>query len=349
MSEKDQGLKGEKKVRTYKEGWEDQRPKGDVYEGGWLGPDEEKKAWCAARRMEERASFEAGGGFGPLRYNEFSEVADQLPELKAVLKDRPFTWELERRLFKTDRLPRPLIPTHTQDTGNCVAAGLAGAGMKLQVIEIALRGEEEEFHPWFTPWIYAVSRNQIGSGMRGAGSTGAWGARAVNEYGVLFSDDPRVPKYAGTSDNWGNRKNKGDISRSEYAGFASIASDNPVSITRARSVDEMVGLMDAGMTMTIASNRGFKVSEYKGLHVYRPSGSWMHQMHITDIRRDPELMFYRMNQWGPNHTKPLNGETPGGAWNFASDLEKELSGRYIEVYGYNRFKGQPGGPSHHLI
>jgi hypothetical protein len=135
----------------------------------------------------------------------------------------------------------------------------------------------------------------------------------------------------------------------KYSRFAGMASDNPVSITRARSVNEMVELMDAGMTLTIASNRGFKISTYKGLHVYRPSGSWMHQMHITDIRRDPELMFYRMNQWGPNHAKPLNKETPGGAWNFASDLEKELSGRYIEVYGYSKFKGQAGGPSHHLI
>ncbi|MCP4900036.1 MAG: hypothetical protein GY906_23960 [bacterium] len=320
-----------------------------IYEGGWLGPDEEKKAWYQARRMEEVASFETGGGYGGFHYNEFFEVADQLPQMKITLKGRPFTWELERRLHKTDRLPWELIPTHTQDTGNCVAAALAGAGMKLQVIEIAMQGEEEEFRPWFTPWIYAVSRNQIGSGMNGAGSTGAWGARAVNEYGVLFSDDKSVPGYPGTSDDWGHRRNKGNISQAKYGKFAETAADNPVSITRARSVDEMTELMDAGMTLTIASNRGFKVSEYKGLHVYRPSGSWMHQMHITDIRRDPELMFYRMNQWGPRHTKPLNSETPGGAWNFASDLDKELSGRYIEVYGYKKFKGQPGGPSYHII
>jgi hypothetical protein len=72
-------------------------------------------------------------------------------------------------------------------------------------------------------------------------------------------------------------------------------------------------------------------------------------MHITDIRRVPELMFYRMNQWGPGHTKPLNNETPGGAWNLATDLERELKSRQVEVYGYSRFKGHPGPPDFNIV
>lgn len=307
------------------------------YKYGWLG-------WRAERR-----AFAMARGRWHDSYREFYELAEKLPGLTLKYKDRPFTWDLERKLHATGRLPWELIPTHTQDTGDCVAAGLAGAGMKLQVIEIALGGEEETFREWFVPWIYAVSRNQIGGGMRGAGSTGVWGARAVNQYGVLFSDDPDVPGYRGTSDAWGSRRNAGSIEQAAYGKYKPVAEDNPVAITRLSSVSEMADVIDAGMQITIASSQGFRVTTYKGLHVYRPSGSWSHQMHITDIRRDPELMFYRMNQWGPGHTKPLNGETPGGAWNLATDLERELRGRDREVYGYNHFKGDPGKPDYNIV
>ena len=315
---------------------------------GWLGYDAERRAFEEARRLEELNAVACDCTARPL-YREFSEVVDELPELKQQFEGRPFTWDLERRLFADGRLPYELIPTHTQDTGNCVAAGLGGTGMKLQVIEIALGGEEETFREWFVPWIYAVSRNQIGGGLRGAGSTGAWGARAVNEYGVLFSDDASVPAYEGTSDEWGNRRNAGDIADAPYGQFAPVASDNPVEVIRATSVDQMAELLDAGMTLTIASYQGFRVTEYKGLHVYRPKGQWGHQMHVTDIRRDPELMFYRMNQWGPDHAKPLNGETPGGAWNLASDLEDEFSAGGVEVYGYSRFAGEPGPADFRIV
>lgn len=307
-----------------------------------------KKGWLGWRR--ERMAFAAARNIHPTFFREFNELGHhRLWELAKQFKNRPFTWDLERKLFATGRLPWELIPTHTQDTGNCVAAALAGAGMKLQVIEVAYGGEEEKFHEWFVPWIYAISRNQIGGGMNGAGSTGAWGARAVNEYGVLFSDDPEVPGYSGTSDKWGHRRNAGSIERAVYGQFKPVAADNPVAITRLSSVDEMTIVMDAGMQITIASSQGFRVTEYKGLHIYRPSGNWSHQMYITDIRRDPELMFYRMNQWGPGHARPLNNETPGGAWNLATDLERELRGRNREVYGYNQFKGDPGNSDYNIV
>ena len=112
---------------------------------------------------------------------------------------------------------------------------------------------------------------------------------------------------------------------------------------------EMTDVLDAGMQVTIASSQGFKISTYKGLHIYVPSGTWYHQMHITDLRRDPELMFYRMNQWGESHAKPLNEETPGGAWYRASDLDDEITRKSVEVYGYNKFQGSPGKADFSLV
>jgi len=315
---------------------------------GWLGYLEEREAWEATRVMEELMLWEVNtdNGVQPQRYiyNEFDQYPKkELIARQKIYKNREFTWDLERRLHAQGLVPYSLIPTFFQDTGDCVAAALAGAGQKLQMLEIAIEGEEEKFREWFVPWIYALSRNQIGTGMRGAGSLSIWGARAANEYGILFSDDPNVPKYKGTSDEWGNIHNHGPIEKSEYWDFASFAKDNPIEVVRATSVEHMESLLDAGMQLTIASYQGFRVGEYRGLHVYNPSGRWSHVMHITDIRREPELMFYRMNQWGASHAVPLNGETPGGAWNFASDVDKELS-KDTEVYGYSRFAGDDSGP-----
>jgi len=322
-------------------------PEGETLHCGWLGPNLEREQWYIARSEEEEIL--AMDGVTRPHYFEFSEYPRKnIRSLQELYKDRIFTWMLERNLFSVDRLPYQLIPTYTQDTGNCVAAAVAGTGQKLQVIEMSCGGEEEEFREWYIPWIYAVSRNQIGSGMKGAGSLGIWGAKAVNKYGVLFTDDIGVPPTAGYSDKWGSRRNSGRISNTSYGHFVDIASDNKLDVIRCTDVDQLVECMDAGMQATIASYQGFKVEKYRGLHMYRPSGKWAHQMHITDIRRDPELMFYRMNQWGPNHTKPLNGETPGGAWYAAADLEKEWNNR-VEVYTYTRFNGEPSGPRHEFI
>jgi hypothetical protein len=141
-----------------------------------------------------------------------------------------------------------------------------------------------------------------------------------------------------------------NVRNPEYANFFDVSRDNKVEIVKATTVDQMAELLDAGYMLTIGSMQGFKRQEvYKGLHIYRPLGTWPHQMHITDLRRDPELMFYRMNQWGADHTKPLNGEQPGGAWNLASDLEDELRDRDVEVYGYCNFQGEPGDPDYNFV
>jgi len=295
---------------------------------GWLGIDTERRALDGL--------FKCGLA------KEMHEVSLDFPWGS---EKRPFTWDLERSLHSEGKLPWPLIPTTVQDTGNCVAAALAQAGEKRHVIELSLGREEETFREWYIPWIYAVSRNQVGGGMKGAGSTGAWGAEAVSTYGVLFSDDPNVPPYGGYSDRWGHRRNAGR--RPEYQEFFEEASDNKIVVARLTEVQQMIDCLEAGKMITIASSRGFKDAPrlYKGFQVFVPSGVWYHQMHITDVMYDPFVAFRRQNQWGPDaHGEPLNGETPGGAWNLAEDLEREIRNDECEIYAYFDFEGEPSEP-----
>jgi hypothetical protein len=299
---------------------------------GWEGP------------LAERVAFEAclEAGFA----HEWEDVAEQCNRIIqyrlrriGATGPRPKTWDLEVEAVASGKLGGK-FPIHLQDTGNCVAAAIEMLGQQRSIIETVLFKQEERIRPWFTPYIYAVSRNQIGGGMSGAGSTGAWGARAVNEYGVLFADDEGVPSYAGTSDDWGNRRN---VNNPEYEKFFAVAADNKISIVRMNNVEKIAEAIEAGIMFAVASMQGFDVREYKGFHCFRPSGSWAHQMHWTDVLRDPFPALYRGNQWGPNaHGKPLNGERPGGAWNLFEDVEKEIRSSSVEVYGFFDFAGDPG-------
>lgn len=240
------------------------------------------------------------------------------------------------------------LPTFRQETGDCVAAGLAQTGARLQVAEIATLYEEERLKLWHVPYIYGISRVQVGGGsIPGPGSTGTWGAAAVREYGVLFTDDPNAPAYnGGLSDRWG-----------EVPGppqeFQDLAHDNPVKTTaKLQTIDQVKHALCNYYPLTIASYQGFDMQprEHQGYHVWVPSGYWSHQMCLIAWMSDPFPAAYRLNSWGADaHGTPLNGEPPGGAWCHAEDIAKEMTDRNVEVYAYSHFEGFPSAADRGLL
>lgn len=295
---------------------------------GWLGVEQERRDFDILQAAGQGVEFD----------DVKDEVAAEIERRKAAGTFGIHVWKMERHVLGD------LIPTPRQETGDCVSFGVKCAGEKRQIIEIFDRGEEEIWRPWFAPWIYANSRNQIlGGRIRGAGSTGAAGAKAVNQFGVLFSDDPGVPEYSGRlADSWGGR---GNVDDPTYGKFNSLAAGNRIKIVRLKTVEEEAAMLEAGAICTVASGRGFKMQprDHKGFHVFTPSGGWAHQMCDTAVMRDPFFAFYRQNSWGENaHGTPLHHENPGGAWNLAEDREKELQRYGCEVYGFWKFTGEDG-------
>lgn len=297
---------------------------------GWLGP---KKA-AEAKEAFRRDGFLIG----------VSEAVKRGLLLKQAdpKASRPI-WELCREILGRD------LPAGRQEIGDCVSWGMKQAGERRQVIEIAM-GQEEKFRPWFAPWIYAVSRNQIGGGLSGDGSLGAWAAKAVAQYGVLFADDPGVPPYSGSlARSWGSRRNKDNP---EYKQFFDVARDNPCVCVEVRSVEEAVQMIrDFRRPLTIASLRGFRMEprEYKGYHVFTPSGTWAHQMCLIEYNEELPAL-YRLNSWGPEaHGRPLRGETPGGAWNLLGDIENEFRRMDVECFALVEFVGEPSGPDNRIL
>lgn len=255
----------------------------------------------------------------------------------------PLIWTLTKQINDGKHLP-----TFEQKIGDCVAAGISQAGSRLQVAEIVAMYQEEVLRPWFVPYIYGISRVQIGGGqIDGDGSTGTWGAAAVKQYGVLFDDDLEVPDYSATiARGWG--RPPGPPSQ-----FIVPAVQRLVNTTsRLRSVDDLREALCNYYPVTIASSQGFAMEpiDRDGYHVFVPSGSWMHQMALIAWMDKPFEAAYRLNSWGPYaHGSPLNGEPPGGAWCTAECLAKELRNTNTEVYTYSKFNGYPSAPNRGLI
>ncbi|GAB4133051.1 MAG: hypothetical protein Kow0040_14810 [Thermogutta sp.] len=297
---------------------------------GWLGIDAERQARDA---MAEAGLL--------VEYADCRQTLYQAGPPDPKLQ-KP-VWELCKEIIGRDLIPG------RQETGDCVSWGVKQAGERRQVIEIAA-GEEERFRPWFAPWIYAVSRNQIGGGLNGAGSTGAWAAAAIAKYGILFEDDEGVPPYSGeVADQWGSQRN---VRNPVYDPFFATARDNPCKAVRLSSVEQVVEMIrDHRYPVTIASSRGFRMQprEYRGHHVFTPAGVWYHQMCLIEYNPDLPAV-YRLNSWGPDaHGEPLNGETPGGAWNLLDDLASEIAKRDVELYALVAFAGEPAQPDHHVL
>jgi len=303
----------------------------DKYFFGWAGAEYREdldKARDDARQSSFLVSFDDAEKRGLLSNPKLTNPGAMKP-----------IWDLCREILGSD------IPAGAQEVGDCVSWGMKQAGERRQVIEIAM-GQEEKFRKWFAPWIYAVSRNQIGKGrITGDGSLGIWAAKAVQEYGVLFEDDQGVPSYSGSlARKWGSRSN---VSSPEYQKFFDVAKDNPCVCVEVKSVDEAVKMVrDYRRPLTIASLRGFRMTpvEYKGYHVFVPSGTWAHQMCWIEYNDDIKAL-YRLNSWGASaHGKPFRNETPGGAWNLLEDIEREFKSYDCECYALVDFSGEIGPP-----
>ncbi len=296
---------------------------------GWAGPEMEA---VAKGEQEEAGTIVA--------YSDYRRIAEQQSQGEDVTEPTGSPiWNHAVKLLGEH------FQTYYQKTGDCVSMGCATVAAYRSIFEISALYQEETFRTPYPPYTYGLSRCHPSLGnnrlrRQGAGSTGAWGAGAM-KMGCLFSDDDRVQPYTGSiADAWG---------RDGVPNWAvEAAKDNPMlKAASLSSVDEIRHELINRRPVTIASNRGFNMQprEVNGLHVFTPSGSWAHQMCLIEWRDDPFPAAYRMNSWGANaHGNPLNGEPPGGAWNLAEDLERELRSGGIELYACSLFAGHPSEP-----
>lgn len=206
------------------------------------------------------------------------------------------------------------IPTFRQEIGDCVSMGAANACQYLLTVQIALGGRNQEWHPIFPPYIYGISRVQIGGGRIGCGSdgsVGSWAADGVMKYGCIASDYEGVPAYSGrVAKDWGC---KGPPEKFIGEGQKNLVQ----SAAQVESWEDVRDAIVNGYPVTIASNVGFRMSgtPKEGKLTNDPSGSWAHQMCIIGYDPAGQYNFYILNSWGPSaHGAPVDDAPPGGFW-----------------------------------
>lgn len=217
-------------------------------------------------------------------------------------------WDVYRSVAKhePDLTPQP--------TGCCVADGLADAIDALQCVEI-FSGEREEFHPLYSPYLYATSRvlvlnNRLKGGQ---GSTGSAAAKAIKLYGSIPARDG-LPTYTKHNiDSWGDGRT---ADGQDFRDFLDEGDDHPVKTFAYCDVWEAVrDALFNGFPLTIASSRGYQMrAGNDGFH--DPSGTWNHQMSIHGYSEEgPESQHWVgiKNQWGNQHGTIIDFTT-GEEW-----------------------------------
>lgn len=281
---------------------------------GWLGPDKAKAAFAV---------------LGPSFAKFFIMNKTRATEGKRVVH-----WDYSKKVNKGRH-----FPTFAQEIGDCVSMGAANAVNYLAAIEIAKLGDPEEYHPAFQPYIYGISRVQIGGGRLGNsdGSLGVWAADGVRKFGVLRADADGVPAYEGDiAKRWGKS--------GPPDSFITIA--KPHTIGNTAPVTTYPQVRDAivnGYPITVASMQGFlmkpRVDRGKSWGV--ASGQWAHQMCFIGVDDDSARPgCYVLNSWGPDaHGEPADDAPPGGFWVDAETVERMVS--QGDSFAYTQFEGFP--------
>ncbi len=248
---------------------------------------------------------------------------------------RVVLWDYARKVLGHD------LPTFRQEIGDCVSMGAANGVNYLQVVEIA-RGESEEFHPAYQPWIYYTSRVLVGKGQIRCGedgSVGSWAAEAVKKYGVLRADLDGVPPYSGAV-----AKKWGCSSTPPAKVFLDEATKHPIkTYAQVKSYADVRDAVVNGYPCTIASNVGFegrKTTRDGRIFIAR-GGSWGHQMCVIGVDDTlPGGAAYIMNSWGETMfpVQP-DGAPKGGFWVTGKDIDTITA--QDDSFAFSGFDGFP--------
>lgn len=234
------------------------------------------------------------------------------------------------------------LPTWRQESGDCVSMGWSNAIAYRQGFQIAQDQRNEVLKIPFPPYMYGISRVQIGKRQLGrqAGSIGAWAAQGSQAYGVLPVDEANTLgfKYSGKlADQWGWQ---GPPQQT-----VNIGSKFRIrTVSQVRSWEDCRDALVHGYPVTVASNVGFDGGSYDrdGKRWLRQRGNWGHQMCFIGCEDRPgrDKGCYCLNSWGVDaHPKPLNDEPPGGFWVDWQSVQRMVA--QGDSWAYSDFDGFP--------
>jgi len=242
-----------------------------------------------------------------------------------------------------------------QAIGDCVGHMGGRIADSLTCVEIAIKGERER---WIAPASsesgYALSRVEIGGGRLGNsdGSTGAWMAKAMLDFGVLVrqvyeagGETFDLREYSGTLAKLWGRTGLPDV-------LEPIAKEHPFkTVSLVDSYEEARDAIANGYPVGVCSMQGFEGATRDKDGFIQPRGTWPHAMVFGacwDDEKRPGLALDNKS-WGDDWVKgPLaDGLPPGVAWVDAEVCDKMLRGK--DSFAYSQYVGYPAQDLDHLL
>jgi len=257
---------------------------GPAYATGWVPP--------SAEALAENLD--------PARTQHF----DQTPAGRAALADdEPVL--LYRNVRKARGPPGDdSYPSINQGpVGCCVGAGNKHAIDALAATQVVLGGRREVWRPVSAEVVYGGSRVEVGGGrIRGDGSTGAWAARFVKEWGVVPMD--RYPEADLTTFSPARARQFG--SAGVPPGLEALAREHPVRDTAlVKTWADVSRAIRQGCAVPVCSNVGFNGRRDRDGFI-RASGTWAHCMALVGVRGGPRPGALCLNSWGDEaHAGPV--------------------------------------------
>lgn len=248
------------------------------------------------------------------------------------------------------------LPYVFQQTGSCVGAGGCNMLMTAMAVEIALKGESEEFKvPW---WLFTYGRSRYRAGMRGPGegSIGSAWAEAVTKDGSFEIDPagaPDLPDYK-EQGGWIVQPSRVELEWSDGGRIQEVWLKLGVvhrfkTAAPVRSADEAAQAIINGYPLTQASDFGFRPMSpaprgNPPVRVVEWNGRWSHQTYIDEYWDHPTEgeLFRWGNNWGPDaHGPPTGDEPPGGVYIQKRTLDQIIRSSPGEVIAFSGYDGFP--------
>lgn len=290
---------------------------------------------------------------------EVKAIADTLPfrvfgdtpagQKLGELPDHVYLWKVY------EKLPIRGPPIKNQlDVGSCVSFGTNGAVLDSMAVDIVLNKRPYELKDVAEEVTYGGSRVQIGGGrIRGDGSTGAWGAQFVKQYGLAPRESIKTASGKvydlSTYDTtrcrqWGNAGVPSDL--------LPIVREHPVQeITQITSWADAKKALAQGYGISVCSSIGFNMRrDARG--ICQPGPRWDHCMRFDGYHVEAGKEYAHIeNSWGANaHTGPLGwgDPPPSGFW-----VDAAVADRMIKTGGdtwaFSSVKGFPARDSEWFV
>lgn len=211
--------------------------------------------------------------------------------------------------------------------GSCCAFGASHAAMVSMAGEVVSGDPESAVIP-SPEVIYGFSRVQVNGGrspFRSDGSTGAWVAQAMKDFGILEKTvvgSFDLSKYSeARCREWGSRGVPAELVEAAKA-------HRFTSISRIRTFEDFCRAIANGFGVIVASQVGFNNSRRDSEGFCKPSGRWAHCMAGLAYRKGKRPGGFIKNSWGAGSNSgpkyPADDMPNGGFWVDAEVLERQM-------------------------